>query len=52
MLAGDFNIADFRANLPSFDGLRTIEHAMQPMFPDRDFTFLNGFDLPYIGTGK
>ena len=52
MLAGDFTIADVRANLPSFDGLRTIEHAMRSMLPDRDFTFLNGFELPYIVPGK
>jgi hypothetical protein len=52
MLAGDFNIADVRANLPPFDSLRTIEHAMQSMLPDRDLIFLNGFELPYIGTGK
>ena len=52
MLAGDFTIADVLANLPTFDGLRTIEHAMQSMFQDRDFTLLNGFELPYIGTGK
>ncbi len=52
MLAGDFKIADVRANLPRFDGLRTIEHAMRSMLPDRDFTFLNGFELPYIGPGK
>ena len=52
MLAGDFTIADVRLNLPSFDGLRTIEHAMRSMLPDRDFTFLNGFELPYIGPGK
>ena len=53
MLAGDyFTIADVRLNLPSFDGLRTIEHAMRSMLPDRYFTFLNGFELPYIGPGK
>ncbi len=51
MLAGDFNIA-FCANQSSFDGLRTIEHAIQSMLPDRDFTFLDGFELPYIGPGK
>jgi hypothetical protein len=47
-----FTIADVRLNLPSFDGLRTIEHAMRSMLPDRDFTFLNGFELPYIGPSK
>ena len=53
MLARDFKVvADIRANLPSFDDLRTIEHAMQSMFQDTDFTFLNGFELPYIGTAK
>jgi hypothetical protein len=52
MLAEDYKIADVRANLPRFDGLRTIEHAMRSMLPDRDFTFLNGFELPYIGPGK
>ena len=45
-------MADVRANLPRFDGLRTIEHAKRSMLPDRDFTFLNGFELPYIGPGK
>ena len=25
---------------------------MHSMFEDRDFTFLNGFELPSIGTGK
>jgi hypothetical protein len=52
MLAGDFTIADVRLNLPTFDGLRTIEHAVRSMLPDRDFTFLNGFELTYIGPGK
>jgi hypothetical protein len=52
MLAQDFTIADVRLNLHSLDGLRTIEHAMRSMLPDRDFTFLNGFELPYIGPGK
>jgi hypothetical protein len=52
MFAKDFKIADVRANLPYFDGLRTIEHAMHSMFKDRDFTILNGFELPYIGPGK
>jgi hypothetical protein len=52
MFAKDFKIADVRAKLPSFDGLRTIEYAMHSMFKDRDFTILNGFELPYIGPGK
>ena len=52
MLAGGITIAEVRAYLASFDGLRTIEHVMHSMFKDRDFTFLNGFVIPYIGPGK
>ena len=52
MLAGNIKFAEVRANLPYFDGLRTIEHAMHSMFEDMDFTFLNGFELLSIGPCK